>query len=97
MTVPISASGGANGGGSGGGGAGGSWSGIDVSIIGGTLLPRLELPTCTIAFFFEAFLGAIVGAGGGGGGGGRDGGIGISGAETAGPVGLRDGERDLPF
>ena len=65
---------------------------------GGTLLPRFELPICTIAFFFKAFLGAMVGAGGGGGGGGgKDGGMGMSGAGTAGPAGLRDGERDRPF
>ena len=39
----------------------------------------------------------MVGAGGGGGGGGgNEGGIGISGAATAGPAGLRDGERDRP-
>ena len=78
---------------------GGSWSGRS-SIVksGGTLLPRLELPICTIAFFFEAFLGAMVGAGGGGGGGGgRDGGMGMSGAGTAGPAGFLDGERDRPF
>ena len=93
----TSASGGAKGGGSGGGGVGGSWSGIDVSIIGGTLLPRLELPICTIDFIFKAFLGAMVGAGGGGGGGGgREGGMTMSGAGTAGPAGL-DGERDRPF
>ena len=75
---------------------GGSWSGIDSSgYSAGTLLPRFELPTCTIAFFFEARLGAMVEAGGGGGGGGKDGGIGISGAGTA---GLRtEGERDRPF
>ena len=90
VTVPISAPGGANGGGSGGGGAGGSWSGIDASIIGGMLLPRLELPAWTSDFFFEA-LGAIVGAGGGGGdGGGRDGGMGMSGRRNrraCGPTG----------
>jgi hypothetical protein len=79
-------------------GVGGWWSGNDVSIIGGMLLPRLELPTCTIAFFFKAFLGAMVGAGGGGGeGGGKDGGMGMSGAGTAGPAGFLDGERDRPF
>ena len=97
--VPISASGGANGGGNG-GGIGGSWSGrSSIVTFGGTLLPRFELPTCTIAFFFEAFLGAMVGAGGGGReGGGRDGGMGMSGAGTAGPAGLRtEGERDRPF
>ena len=39
----------------------------------------------------------MVGAGGGGGGGGgRDGGMGISGAATAGPAGCLDGERDRP-
>ena len=91
----TSASGGANGGGNG-GGVGGSWSGkSSIVTFGGTLLPRFELPTCTIAFFFEAFLGAMVGVGGGGGSKGKDGGIGISGAGTAGPAGLRtDGERD---
>ena len=91
--------GGGGGGGCSGGGMGGSWSGIDSSgYSAGTLWRRLALPICTIAFFFKAFLGAMVGAGGGGGGGGgKDGGIGISGAGTAGPAGLRDGERDLPF
>ena len=68
-----------------------------IVTFGGTLLPRLELPICTIAFFLSARFGAMVGAGGGGGGGGKEGGIGISGAGTAGPVGLRDGERDRPF
>ena len=92
-----------NGGGSGGGGigvgmGGGSWSGRS-SIVksGGTLLPRLELPICTIAFFFSARFGAMVGAGGGGGGGGgKDGGMGMSGAGTAGPAGFLEGERDRP-
>ena len=64
----------------------------------GTLWRRLALPICTIAFFFSARFGAMVGAGGGGGGGGgKDGGMGISGAGTAGPAGCLDGERDLPF
>ena len=39
----------------------------------------------------------VAAGGGGGGGGGRDGGMGISDAGTAGPAGLRDGERDLPL
>ena len=58
-------------------------------------MPRFAVPV--MAFFFAA-VGAIVGAGGcGGGGGGIDGGMGTSGAETAG-AGLRaEGERDRPF
>ena len=75
---------------------GGSWCGrSSIVTFGGTLLPRFELPTCTIAFFFEAFLGAMVGAGGGG---GKEGGMTMSGAGTAGPARLRtEGERDRPF
>ena len=79
-----------------GGGSGSAMSSIVT--FGGTLLPRLELPICTIAFFFSARFGAMVGAGGGGGGGGgKDGGMGMSGAGTAGPAGFLDGERDRPF
>ena len=87
-----------NGGGSGGGGRGSGSPMSSIVTFGGTLLPRLELPICTIAFFLSARFGAMVGAGGGGGGGGgKEGGIGISGAATAGPAGLRGGERVLSF